>query len=103
MRLKAALAAMVDLAQRMQLTHWVTQRRRVMSATMQALIFEMLPIERRALRDQTRETAVTLVEHLPVKQDVDNGWELFEMRFHEHSAHMAFNDVFASAFLQTDN
>jgi hypothetical protein len=103
LRPKAALAAMRDLAQRMHLTYWVTKRRPVMSATMQALIFEMLPIERRALRDQTRESAVTLVEHLPVEQEVDNGWELFEMRFQEHSARAAFNDVFAAVFLQTED
>jgi ferric iron reductase protein FhuF len=74
-----------------------------MSATMQALIFEMLPNERRTLRDQIRETAVTLVEHLPVQQEVDGGWELFEMRFQEHSARATFNDVFATAFLQTED
>jgi hypothetical protein len=65
MRLKAAFTAMSGLAQRMPITQPVGQRRRVMSATMQALIFEM--------------------------------------RYQEHSARLAFNDEFASALLQTDD
>jgi hypothetical protein len=72
-----------------------------MSATMQALFFEMLPIERSVRREQARETAARLVESLPAKTDDDSPWELFEIRFREHAARIAFDDVFASAILQS--